>query len=68
MNNINNINNISPQVESRNVKLRLDEEGNRSISGGEAVHQCEVCDKYFSSKSNVERHQRSQHNMTVGLA
>ena len=39
----------------RNVRIKL--EKNESMDGTVTAHHCELCDKYFSSKSNLERHQ-----------
>jgi len=41
----------------RNVRIKM--EKNDSIDGSVTAHHCELCDKYFSSKSNLERHQKT---------
>jgi len=49
-------------AEARSVKIKTEagESANKSLS---RIHQCEVCEKYFSSKHNMERHQKKIHNM-----
>jgi len=52
-------------AEARSVKIKMEQteiadNANKSLS---RIHQCELCEKYFSSKHNMERHQKKIHNM-----
>merc|ERR1712098_72670 len=45
----------------RSVKIKLEESETNKTLSTESNHYCEQCEKYYSSKSNLERHQRTQH-------